>query len=538
MFSITVKNVFKNKMLYFCLAAGFILSIAIVCAVPTYADSVLNNYINSIFVQAENKVPEENKKYIYPSSASLSLSFGSNAQYDSFSQRYAAYKSMFFSEARKIPVPILAEKVFLTYDSIRYTYTKDNKSYDSINNGLLSIADFNNHINIIKGRLPEGTSPQENTVEVMVDKRTFDNFNLELEKTYELLHVSKEAAPKMKVVGIFDIKDMKESYWFDKDTNFYCKFIGEEEDLVSLFKNNNDLGRFLNGVNLEVIYDYSKITNKNARAVYEMGKATEDSFIKRTGSDINYEISVNLKTYAVSENLYSTVIWIFLIPVLLVVMYYIWMISELIVDSDKEQIAVLKSRGASQLQILKQYLYDGLLLSSAGLIAGPALALAICKAISYSDGFLIFSSLQGIKISVNSKAYLYALVTVIILLVTLLTSVFFASQKSIIEVKQNKNRYFKLLFNSKYLDFILLAVALYGYYNYSINKNVPVLAGIIAGAAPLDPLLYLVSTIFIVGVGMFMLRIYRYAVRFLFKVVLDLEIQFYTELKEVFFLEE
>jgi putative ABC transport system permease protein len=517
MLGITIKNVLKNKMLYLCLAAGFILSIAIVCAVPTFRDSVLNNYISNIFVQAEKKVPAENEKYIYPSSASISIGFGTNPEYEYFNEKYMGYKSIFLSEARRIPVPVLVEKIYLTYDNIRYTYTKDNKNYDSIKNKLLSISDFNNHINVVEGRFPGGFIAQENAVEVVVDKRTFDNFHLELDKTYELLHASEEASPRMKVVGIFDIKDAEEPYWFNKDTNFYCKFITSEDGLLSLYKNNSGLGRFLSGVTIEVIYDYHKITYKNARTVYEMGRVSEDSFVKRTDNLINYEISSSLKAYAANESLYSVMMWIFLIPVLLVVMYYIWMISELIVDSDKEQIAVLKSRGASELQILRQYLYEGLLLSSVGLLVGPALGIGLCKAISYSDGFLVFSSLQGIEISVNSKVYLYAVITVTVLLAALLVFVYFASQKSIIEVKQSKNRYIKLLFKSKYLDIILLAVALYGYYNYGINKNLPVLTGIKTDKPPLDPLLYLVSTIFIVGAGMFLLRLYRYGISVIFR---------------------
>lgn len=516
MLGITVKNVFKNKLLYFCLAAGFILSIAITAAVPTYIDSVLDNYLQSIFIQAENKMPEASKKYIYPSSAYLSLEFRSGIGYEGFSQGYSNFKSMFLSEARKIPLTILDEKVTLTYDSIRYTYTKDNKSYDSINNKLLSIADFEKHVTILSGRLPEKGISKENTMEVIVDERTLANFSLELDNSYELQHISNKAAPKMKVVGVFQIKDKKDSYWLDKETNFYCSFITYEENLLNLFGNYHEFGRFLRGVTLEVLYDYKGINSKNARLVFDMGTALENNFIKRTNSNANYAISESLKTYVANEKLYRVMMWMFLIPILLVVMYYIWMISQLIVDSDKEQISVLRSRGASQLQILKQYFYEGLLLSSAGLLIGPALGIALCKGISYSEGFLSFSSAQGITIGFNSKVYLYAAFNVIILLATLLTSVFFAAQKSIVEVRHSKNRSRKLLFNSKYIDFILMAVALYGYYNYRINKNLPVLRGVNGNSTPLDPLLYMLSTVFIIAAGMLILRIYKYVIGFIY----------------------
>lgn len=519
MFRITMKNILKNKVLNLCLAVGFILSIAVICAVPMYSDSVLNNYIQDIFKTAENKLntSASNDKYTYSAVLKVSKNFNYDIDYKTLYNGYEQMKQGLFTEDKKLKVPIAAEKVILAFDNISYSYNKDNNKYYSSKNQLLYISDFSKHINFVKGEMGKDNLSEANEVEVITDKSTFDNFNLELNKSYEITSIYNTAPLKLKIVGVFEIKDKKEGFWLDKDTNFYSKFIVTERTFMNILKNNEGYGNLFRNITLETIYDVKGINTNNASFAYNYGRNLRDAFIYRSGSQAVSTISDNLKNYVDKEKLYSTVMWIFLIPVIIVVLYYIWMVSGFIVEADKEQIAVLKSRGASKLEIMRLYLYQGLALSFVGLVVGPLLSYLLCKAISYSDGFLAFSREQAINITFTYKIYIFAVAAVIILLSTLLISVYFATERSIVEVRRNKNRYIKLIFNNKYMDLILLAIAGYGYYNYAVNKNVPLLVASNTEKAPLDPLLYLTSTVFIIGAGMFCLRLYRYIVKLSFK---------------------
>lgn len=549
MFGITIKNILKNKMLNLCLAFGFILSIAVVSAVPMYSDSVLDNYIKMIFKDADAKVtnqwesknntetikksdstasenikPENKnlvfdsgKQYVYPASLTLTKTFRFNADYSTLAKEYKAVKQSFYEEAQKIKLPVLAKKTTFTLRNIRYNYTRDSKTYYSSNNQIKYLEDYEKHIDLLEGRLPEGMS-KDNTVEVIADKETMENFKLELNKPYEISSVVKENPLKMKIVGVFNTTSREDSFWVDKDNNFYCEFLTTENGFLNMLKDNEEYIGSLENVNFNILYDYNNIKNSNAADAYNIINSKRALFKNRADSTLTSTLSDNLKQYVDKESIYKTVVWMFLIPVLIVVIFYIWMVSGFIVEADSEQISVLKSRGGSTFEIMRLYLYEGLILTGIGLIAGPFLGALLSKYISYSNGFLIFSSAEALDISFSSKAYLYSLVTVIVLLITLLLSVYSAARKSIVEVKQSKNRHVKVLFKNKYMDIILLFISIYGYYNYTVNKNSAVLTAAKTSKAPLDPLLYLISTIFIIGAGMFLLRIYRYVVSAFFAV--------------------
>lgn len=521
MLRITIKNLLKNKVLNLCLVTGFILSIAVMCAIPTYSKSILNNYIKLMFSSETMNQRVENStqnKYTYPASLNLTKIIKTSKDLKKLKADYEALMKSFYDEAAKLPVPITAEKTTLSLNQVKFYFQKDGKDYYSSQNEVKYISDFYNHIKITEGKVPSDELTEDNVVEVVTDKTTFDNYSLQLNKPYSLMNVIKEKPLKMIVVGIFEESDKKDPYWIDKSNKFYGDFMVSEKSLFNVLEKNPDYISSLDSLKFDVIYDVNGINSDNATAAYKKGLELEGIYKDRANAVTSSEISRSLKQYVQKESLYNTIIWIFLIPVLVIVIYYIWMVSGFIVDADSEQIAVLKSRGAGKFEILRLYLYEGLILCIIGLITGPPLSLMICKAISYSDGFLVFNSSQGIDILISSKVYLYAFITVIILLLTLLTSVYVASQRSIVEVKSSKNRYYKVLFNNKYMDIILLAISLYGYYNFGIKKNVAVLSKANSENAPVDPLLYIISTIFIIGSGMFLLRLYRYLMNLIFKI--------------------
>ena len=76
---------------------------------------------------------------------------------------------------------------------------------------------------------------------------------------------------------------------------------------------------------------------------------------------------------------------------------------------------------------------------------------------------------------------------------------------SIVHLKQSRAAKKRTWWEKVFLDFICLAVALYGYYSYLRNEE-QLLKDMLLGKS-LDPLLYLCSSLFIVGMGLLYLRL-------------------------------
>lgn len=515
MLCITIKNLLKSKMLTLCLIAGFILSTAIVSALPTYTKSFLNQFLDDTFEKAERV----NTNYTYPSMLYTTVNVPYNSSYTNYLSIYSTSNSNFTTLSNKITAPVTAKKVTLIYNNIKYKYLKDDITYYSSASTIESISGFNDHVNIVQGRFSGDTILENNAVEVIVDTKTFNDFGLKVDGEYELINVNQEVPLKVKIVGIYEAKSKDDPYWADRDTNFYCRLMVTERSFLNMLKKNPEYAICLSTIKCETLFDYKKIDDTNAVKILSEAENSVSVIKTRVSKSTGCTLIDNLKIYAQKEPYYVTMMWMFLIPVLLMVFYFVFMVSGFITDADKEQIAVLKSRGAGKFEILRVYLYEGIAISIISLAAGPMLGLLLCRLISYTSGFMQFSGSSNVEIIFDGSVYLYALAAVLLLLLTLLLSVYSEAKKSIVEVRQSKNRYISSIFKFRNIDFVLLAVSIYGYYIYVSNSKLPSLSGGSSGGAPVDPLLYLVSTLFIIGAAMFLLRIYKLVVKLLLVVL-------------------
>ena len=78
--------------------------------------------------------------------------------------------------------------------------------------------------------------------------------------------------------------------------------------------------------------------------------------------------------------------------------------------------------------------------------------------------------------------------------------------------RQNKKSFWHLLG----LDFILLALSLYGLYLFRQRISDMIQLGLQGGDLEVDPLLFAVPSFFILGLGLLLLRIYPLFIRFVY----------------------
>ncbi|MCR5503901.1 MAG: ABC transporter permease, partial [Lachnospiraceae bacterium] len=88
------------------------------------------------------------------------------------------------------------------------------------------------------------------------------------------------------------------------------------------------------------------------------------------------------------------------------------------------------------------------------------------------------------------------------------------SRVTIVNLKQQNALKKKSLWEKLFLDVILLGISLYGY--YSFRKSAGSISETVLSGRSLDPLLYLSSSLFILGAGMFFLRLQPLIVRLIY----------------------
>ena len=184
---------------------------------------------------------------------------------------------------------------------------------------------------------------------------------------------------------------------------------------------------------------------------------------------------------------------------------------------EENEIAVFKSRGAGRRQILTIYLQQSLLLALAAFILGIPLGMFICQVLGASNSFLEFVQRAALPVEITGNSLLFASLAAFLSIVAMTVPAFRYSKLSIVAHKQKKQSRWKAPWWQKaFLDVILLGVSIYGLYSFNSRKEE--LAQSVVNGASLDPLLYLSSSLFMLGAGLLALRLFPFLVKLIFLV--------------------
>lgn len=347
-----IKKITKNLGVFLSLFFGIILSLVIINAIAIYGNS-----LSDILLQKEISKYEKN----YNQTAGTAyLSYNCNETSVGFSKEIEDYNISTLNNANMDievgrTMAIANESVFwkegAKIDSRSYFYHYD---YE-----LISIKDFENHVDIVEGRMFNNSffEQDKNVLEVLVDKTTLFNLSLNVGELYriELLNLPSPSRVAdenkrveelginknyLKVVGVYEFKE-NDLFWRKGEwNNSQSHFIANGYPLSLLSQAESKSLQFSS----EYFFDLSnfKYTDRE--------KFTKD--IDKISSDLNgvkTSFHFNIYNLLLEENndmkLVNNMLWIIQIPLLVIVFLYILMITGIIVDRDKDEIALLKVEG-------------------------------------------------------------------------------------------------------------------------------------------------------------------------------------------------
>ena len=230
--------------------------------------------------------------------------------------------------------------------------------------------------------------------------------------------------------------------------------------------------------------------------------------------DVQFPLQEVIGSYLVRAGQLRLTLTLLLVPVALLLSFFTYLVARLLVESERDAIATLRSRGARARQVVGIYLGQAAALGVLALAAGPPVGLFISAVIGAADGFLVFVDRTALPVALSLRAWLFAAAGVVLFMFTTVAAAV-AARGSIVERKAARARDESRapFWHRYYLDAALLAVAAYGYARFTSGREVLSLTGMEGSAAPLDPLLFGLSVAFILGCGLALLRLLPPAVR-------------------------
>lgn len=382
---------------------------------------------------------------------------------------------------------------------------RSDRGEESINNTYMlgSMEKLPENCNVISGSMYK-SGLENGVIEAVVTVKGFVNLNLLIgdEIEFQYMKYPDDSPIRMKVVGVIEPMQGHEDYWIKSPDEYQIELFIDEDTYKELFLANSlffeqNTARFHR-------FDYEKFDYKNAKKL----KDNTESLIENAPKNVTIEKPAYLEflgKYLENEKKVETTLIILQVPVLVLLCAFIYMISGQIYSMEQNEIALLKSRGASNSQVFKLYLLQGTIMAVTGGILGFPLGSLICRALGSASAFLEFAQRRvlGVKFSISVLIYM-AVAMIIAILLSVIPSLFY-SKNTIVGAKASKAVKKRPLWQKLFIDVILLGVSLYGFYSFGRQKEqleIQVLQG-----EALDPLLYLSSSLFILGAALLMLRI-------------------------------
>ena len=339
---------------------------------------------------------------------------------------------------------------------------------------------------LVRGELPSKTSV-DGVYEGLASEDALKTLGINMGNTYKIVSLAAGVEPYyVKITGVYEQKTDNDSYWAET-LDSYLNAIFVDYDMVR-----NDLmpaGRF-NAVNIARRYslDYHTLDmNRISAVTAELEK--DDAFYKEAGYAHEFNVADIIGNYTERAEKLTRILWILQIPAMVMLAFYLFMVSQLNVDRERNEIAVFKRRGASSWQIFGMYAAESGILGIVTLVVAPFIGLVLCQFLGVSNGFLEFVNRTGIAAKITGISIIYALLAVVVFFLTTMIPIIPASKLTIVQYKQSRTKVVKMsLWEKCGVDIVLLAVSFGFLYFYTTNITNSIAEGTFEATGELDPL--------------------------------------------------
>ena len=503
----------SNRWLVLALLAGSVLSVALLASIPIYTDGVLQRLLTRDLERYQERTGR------YPGTTAAIYNFYRLVEQPAAKAPFhdALENEILTRLVPALGVPVAAQMKRITLDYLYDVRPQPEESrVETVKkfSRVEALQHLSDHITLLHGRMynPE---PVGGVYEAIVTSEAMQDLQLILGRTY-LLHDLLAEQPRLtvKVVGVFAKSDARDLYWFQRFTTLSESFLIDYDTFLRDFLH-APTRNLTNGAWYFAL-DYHRITIDNVpnllRRYDEYRRASAQRRV-----ELDFGIAKLLQEYNRRAAVLKITLSFLHVPIVLVLAFFMYMVSQLIVEGDLAEIAVLESRGAAGSQLFTVYLLQSLLLAAAALALGPPLALLIVRFLGAANGFLEFVGRTSLSTDISLRAYWFAVAGAAIFLTATLLPASRAARTSIVELRGRGARTRRYtLWRRFYLDLVLIAVAVYGLVQFQQRREIVMLTAATGSDLPLDPLLFLTSVLFILGCAMLTLRLFPFLVRALF----------------------
>ncbi|HMP40381.1 MAG TPA: FtsX-like permease family protein [Roseiflexaceae bacterium] len=497
---VVARRLWSHLALMVTIAAGFIVAIALTVCIPVYAEAVGYRILREELSVNESGARRPPFAFMYRYLASQSGAIGA-ADFT----RIDTYMEEQIATRLNLPIEFM----------VRYIAT-DKMPIMPISGvgeplmwvNVATASDLESHITIVDGRLPQPRD--DGDIEVLIHEEMASRLGLQIDERYLLFEQRKETdiiRINARIAGVWRADSDNDPYWFYQPATLKETFFIDRDAFETSIIRSYETP----------IYVALWYLNTDGSHIRSADVAQVRAYIARTSADLGtilpgmrLDISPAdaLAGHQQQVQRLTLILSIFSIPVLGLIAYFIMLVAGLVVQRQSNEIAVLRSRGASRAQVLLVYLMEWVLLGTIALVLGLGLGQAAGLIMTWTRSFLELIPGEVLPIELTPDAWQRAWQMLLLLVFASLLPAFAVARYTIVSFKSERARAGQKPFWQRfYLDILLLIPVWYGYSLLQQRGTIAFLGGA-AGDPFGNPLLLLAPSLFVFALALVATRIF------------------------------
>ncbi|HLF75895.1 MAG TPA: ABC transporter permease [Dehalococcoidia bacterium] len=315
------------------------------------------------------------------------------------------------------------------------------------------------------------------------------------------------------ISGVVEQLDPDEPYWSAAPAQFPVLSAGDNPPppLVTVMIPEDSFYKTLPAVGaglasefrLTTFADLSRLNSANLPQVRQSLDRLRERITER-GAIADLAMQSPLAEYQSRASFNQVPLLLLLLQVVGIAVYYVLLVSSLLAERRAEEIAMLRSRGASVGQVVALAAGEAAILGLGAAVAAPFLASAAVAALGKTGTFESVSGGGLLPFTLVPASFLFALGGAAIAAIAVVIPAFFAARRGMVLFLRSSARPGKPVMQRYYLDLGLAGLAALGL--YQLNQRGSVFDPRSVGGWSADPLVLLSPLLLIAAVGAMMFR--------------------------------
>ncbi len=407
---------------------------------------------------------------------------------------------------------------------------------------LQSLTGYEDHVRVVAGTLPVST-PRGQPMEVAISERSAKASGLKVGQTLKMVEdfdtcfreIPSEDKPppppctpvagvtysfSAKITAIVEPNSDEDPFWVIFTDTYFApvRLLPDMGPVLPMFVTEDTmLGSFAAdhpGYLAETAWHTYADPKKLSRTNFERARTDLQSLyheFEPLGGASYSPLTNVLDDYRSSANYQQAPLTILLLEVSAVALFYVILIALVIVERQADEIALLRSRGATTFQIGAMYLLEGLILGIPCVLAAPALAAAATAGLGLTPTFEKVNDGNLLPTTIPLSAFGFATLGAALSIAVLLLPAIVVARRSAVVRRREQARPGVSFLQRYYLDVALAAVA--GLLLFELRERGTVFEPSATGGVSSDPLLLASPAILMLAAAALILRFYPMVLR-------------------------